>query len=166
MSRFKKNFIDVEGFICTLLFVAMLIILTGQIINRVLSQSNSWSEELARYMFMFVIFIGAAMAADQLAHITISTMVKIWPKCIRRYVKIFGSVLLTAFCLYIMYKGAQFAIMLWEAKRISLGLYIPMAIPHAAIPIGFAAISFRVIQRQLIPMLKKDEIKEGGDELI
>lgn len=165
MSKLKKNFINVEGFICTSFFVFMLIILSGQIVNRIFGKSNAWSEELARYMFMFVIFIGAAMAADQLAHITISTMVKIWPKGIRRYMEILGSIVLVVFCLYITYKGAQFAIMLWEAKRISLGLYIPMAIPHAAIPIGFAAISFRVIQRQLIPMLKKREIKKEEVEL-
>jgi TRAP-type C4-dicarboxylate transport system permease small subunit len=63
----KDNF---EEIICGLLLGIMLLILTYQVVLRfIFNSSNAWSEELARYLFIWFIFIGASYAAQKTAHI-------------------------------------------------------------------------------------------------
>lgn len=149
----------------------MLIILSVQVFSRFFGVSNSWSEELARYLFIWLIFVGAGMAAEKTAHITIETMTFIWPKKIRRYVEILGALVWLVFSLVIVYYSANYAIMLYHANRISLSLYVNMAIPYAAIPVGYAFIAVRIVQRELIPrilnktkeMTLEEKVLSGSD---
>lgn len=165
MSGLKKHLNNIEGNVCALLMAVTLTLLTYQVVLRSLRMSNAWSEELARYLFIWLIFMGASMAAQQVAHITIDTMLKIWPKKIRRYMQIIGVLIWIAFCIIIIYYSANYALMLHESKRISLSLYIDLSIPYAAIPVGYAFTTIRIIQRELIPLLRKKEITkaEGVD---
>ncbi|WP_130861174.1 TRAP transporter small permease [Bacilliculturomica massiliensis] len=149
----KHFFNNLERNICAICLLIMLAILSVQVFSRFFGVSNSWSEELARYLFIWLIFVGSGLAAEKHAHITIETMTYIWPKKIRRYVEILGCLVWVAFALVIVYYSAQYTNMLYHANRISLSLYVNMAYPYAAIPVGYAFLAVRIVQRELIPRL-------------
>lgn len=165
MSKIKNIINNFEGYVCTFLLGFTLVILTLQVVSRAFGKSNSWSEELARYCFIWIIFMGAAMAAEKVAHICIDTANYIYPKKIRRYTQILGLILLIAFCGIIIYYSANYAYMLYLSKRISLSLYISMAVPYAAIPVGYTFVTIRLIQRQLIPLLINKKIERTEVDL-
>lgn len=162
-----KNFLNnIERNICALCLVIMLIILSAQVFSRFFGVSNSWSEELARYLFIWLIFVGSGLAAEKSAHITIETMTYIWPKKIRRYVEILGALVWVAFALVIVYYSWNYTVMLFHANRISLSLYVNMAYPYAAIPAGYAFLAVRIVQRELIPRLRKQTVELTLEEKI
>lgn len=150
----KKFFNSIEKYICAIALLVMLVILSYQVFARFVGASNSWSEEVARYLFVWLVFIGSAYAVTTHSHIIIETATMVWPKKIRKYVGVLGILVWIAFSAYIAFWGAKYCIMLWTAKRISLGIFINMAIPYAAIPVGYALSVIRLVQFELIPRIK------------
>lgn len=162
-----KNILNnIEKYICAICFIIMLAILSYQVVARFFGVSNSWSEELARYLFIWTIFVGASYAAQQHSHIVIETMMYVWPKKARRVVGIIGTLVWIAFACVIVYYSGQYTLMLYNAKRISLSLYINMAYPYAAIPIGYAFLVIRLIQCELIPRVMNKTKEQTLEEQI
>ena len=159
----KKFLNTIEEKICGLALAIMLAILSYQVFARFLQSSNNWSEEVARYLFVALVFIGASYAVTKHMHIIIETATLIWPKKIRKYMQLLGILVWLAFSIYITYWGVKYCIMLWTAKRISLSIFINMAIPYAAIPLGYGLSCIRLIQFEVIPRIKA--IISGEEEL-
>lgn len=150
----KKLINNIESFICVIALIAMLVLLTYQVILRWFGYSNAWSEEVARYLFIWIVFIGSSMAVQTGSHITITTAVKIWPKKLRPYMELLGTFVWIAFSGVITFIGADFAIRLYNMGTISLGLQINTAIPFSGVIIGYGFMTIRIIQHQLIPQFK------------
>lgn len=155
---------NIEKYICIVILTVMLGILTWQVLMRAIGNSNSWSEEVARYLFIWLVYVGGSMAAQRNAHIVIEILPKIWPKAIRRYIVIMGTIIWIVFSVFIIYYSGKYAIMLWIAKRISLGLLISMAIPHASVTVGYVFMVIRIIQCQLIPQIRDPNWSLRGGE--
>lgn len=96
--------------------------------------SLSWSEELARYLFVWVIFVGASVAVRRNQHIAMTALISALPVRPRRA---FALAAITAFALF-------FTILAWvslpliDNARFTLSseLEIPIAWVYAAAPIG------------------------------
>ena len=150
----KKYLDSIEKCICGIALLIMLVILSYQVFARMLHVSNSWSEEVARYLFVWLVFMGASYAVTTHSHIIIETAAMIWPRKIRKYMQLLGILVWMVFSVYITYWGAKYCIMLWTSKRISLGIFINMAIPYAAIPVGYGFSVIRLIEFEVIPRIK------------
>lgn len=55
-------------------FILMLVIMVVQIVARSTKISISWTEEAGRLCFMYVVFIGAAIATNNSSHLAIDTI--------------------------------------------------------------------------------------------
>lgn len=160
----KKFFKNIEAYMASILLLLMLALLTMQVCLRLFSSSNSWSEEVARYLFIWIIYLGASTAAQTGSHICISILLKIWPKVIRVYAEIIGTLMWIALNVVVVYLSAKFAWGLFVSNTISLGLHINMFYAYAAIPVGFALMTVRVILNQLIPQIKRAVFKLPEEE--
>ena len=70
------------------------LVLSFQVIMRyVFHSSLGWSEELARYMFVWLVFIGISYGAKVMRHIKIDAFLYLFPKLMRPYIVILGDVL-------------------------------------------------------------------------
>src|SRR3954447_26405416 len=74
--------------------VALVIIVTFvQVVFRYgLESSLSWSEELARYIFVWIIFIGTSVATQRRQHIFVEVLVALMPPPLRRWADLVGIV--------------------------------------------------------------------------
>jgi TRAP-type transport system small permease protein len=62
------------------LFLAMLLLVTAQIVFRVvLAVSVPWTEDVSRLLFVYVVYLGASVAFHERAMIVIDTVPSIWP---------------------------------------------------------------------------------------
>ena len=59
----------------------------------VFHHTNSWSEELARYLFIWLVYLSASYAIYKNAHIKIDAVKNLYPKKIRKYIPILGNVI-------------------------------------------------------------------------
>jgi TRAP-type C4-dicarboxylate transport system permease small subunit len=114
--------------------------------RRGFSRSLSWSEELARYLFIWLIYFGISYGAKIRKHIKIEAFLGIFPKKARPYIEILGDVLFFAFAVFIIYTSfiwVQRQIMLNQA---SAALHVPMWMIYAAPFVGFTLTAIRQIQ--------------------
>lgn len=149
MKSFWKNF---EKNFSSVLLVAILIILSIQVFARYLFMySPSWSEELARYLFIWFIYTSVSFAAQQNAHITIDSIMNIYPEKWKTRIKKLGNVVWIVFNLVMVYFGVQYTYRLYEVNQVSVGVPISMWIIYAAIPFGYALMSVRLIMSMIRP---------------
>ena len=68
-SKFLDVLEKIEKFLLALAVAAMLMVMAYQVVLRyVFSAANTWSEELARYLFIFEVMIAAAIAVRRNSH--------------------------------------------------------------------------------------------------
>ncbi|MBU3182268.1 TRAP transporter small permease [Clostridium psychrophilum] len=139
----------------------MTILVFVQVIMRyVMGNSLVWSEELARYLFIWLIYIGISYGAKIMKHIKIDASLKLFPLKIRPVTVIVGDTLFLVFSLFI-----TFSAFLVVQKEITLGqtspaMQLPMWIIYAAPMIGFALTSIRQVQTIIYRVHK---LRKGGE---
>lgn len=157
MNIIRKIEENLEKTICNVCMITMLAVLTLQVILRyVFKASNAWSDEVARYLFIWFIFVGASYAAKKMAHIRIESLNNVYPVKIRKYVQKLGVIVWILFNIAIVYISGKYTIKLFKGNQISLGLGIKMAYAYAAIPVGYFLLTIRVIQKQLFTKEKSN----------
>ena len=118
------------------LFAAMLTVLTMQVVARFLQGSLAWSEELSRYIMIWMTYIGAALAMREGKLISLSVMVHFMRLTERgiRIVNFIACVISCGFCALIVYLSSEFLGVVVNQSSPAMGL--SMALPYAAIPVG------------------------------
>ncbi|HQC83011.1 MAG: TRAP transporter small permease [Peptococcales bacterium] len=146
MNRIKSFLYNLERNMCVLLLSVILIILTIQVCGRyVFNNTPEWSEELARYLFIWLIFWGASYAAQQNAHIRIESFNNVWPRFMRKGVAIAGELLWIAFNLVILYESAKYTYAVFDSHQISVAIKIGMGWAYLGIPLGYALMTMRIL---------------------
>ena len=87
------------------LFIGMCLLVLAQVIARKFFEPLVWSEELARYLFIWVAFLGGVIAHQRRSHIHISLVVdRAGPK-LKRALGVFADVAAITFSLIFVIKG-------------------------------------------------------------
>lgn len=120
----------------------IIIPVTLQIISRytALIPSYIWTEELARFLFIWTIMIGAMVGVREATHFEVD----VWPDLPRRAeaaVRILARLGILAFALVFVWAGTEFTKFAWH--RTSELADLPLWLIHIAWPIaGFTWIAF------------------------
>ena len=76
------------------LLATMVVIVFFQVVMRYVFQASlSWSEELARYLFLWLIWMGAAWATKLRCHISIDALVMRLKGRAKRYVMLISTII-------------------------------------------------------------------------
>lgn len=142
----KKMWDHLEEYILvgSLIFTVALIFI--QIIMRyVFQQSLSWSEELARYVFLWQIWLGASYAVKEQRHLRIEVLKDAFKGVGKKYLEIITLLIWFGFSLFLAIKGSQLTIMLIQRGQVSPAMQIPMAYAYASVPIGCGLMAIRLV---------------------
>ena len=152
MKKILKFLNDyLEETICIILMSVMTIIIFIQVIMRyVMHNSLSWSEELARYCFIWLIY-------------KIDAALKLFPEKVRPYITIVGELLVLAFAAYIVVTGVELTYKQWLFGKASPALGVPLQYINAAPVVGFGLVVIRQIQTIWYLAGKLPE-KNGGEK--
>jgi len=101
-----------------------------------LGKSFAWSEELIRYLIIWVSFLGAAIAYKEEGLVFFDMIVNAIKGKKRRNLLLFNNTITLIFIGYIFINSIQTIMMPSVAKQISIGLQISMVIPFLAVPLG------------------------------
>ncbi len=155
MESSKKTKEPFEAYFCAVIFALLVIVLSMEVVARyVFSNSFRWSEELARYLFIWLIFIGASYAVVKKAHIHVDSLFAILPKKAKPYAELLGKFVWLAFSIFVVYLGVQQTLSVLNSSQLSPGLQIPLYLVYLAIPVGYLLMSLRIVQ-QLIGEMKE-----------
>lgn len=118
-----------------LLMAAMVIVIAAQVWYRfVLNDPLSWSEELGRYLFVWISFMGAAAGVRYQVHLGIDVLDKLLSPKAYRYVVVAVNLIIQVFLLTIIYWG--FKILDIIKFQTSPSMNISMVYPYLAVPVG------------------------------
>lgn len=158
--KWLDNYLEMS--ICIILMSAMTLLVFVQVIMRYVFQNSlSWSEELARYLFIWLIYIGISYGCKIMKHIKIDAGLKLFPKKMRPLIVVLGDLLVLGFAIYIVITGYELILMQVRLHKVSPALQLPLQYVNAAPVAGFALAAVRQIQT-IIYRIKS--IKEGGAE--
>lgn len=163
MNFFKWLDEEFELAVCSILMVAMTLLIFIQVIMRyVFGSSLVWSEEMARYLFIWLIYLGISYGARVMKHIKIEAALGLFPKKLRPFVIILGDVLFFVFSVIIVYLAYGVVMQQIKLNQKSPAMHIPMWFMYSAPMIGFALTAIRQIQ--VIIFKLKDVMKGGAKE--
>lgn len=148
MSGVKKFFDRIEEALAVSILAYMLIVLTYQIVMRfIFNSSNNWSEESARYLFIWFVYLTASMAILKNAHIRVDAVLRLYPTTLTRAIIVIGYMLFIAYCAAVVYYSTLFCENIYRSEQVSLGIGVPMYIVYMALPVCHALMVLRILQR-------------------
>ena len=130
------------GFYCMIVFVIVM-----EVVRRfVLNFSSIWGEEVARFSFIYLGWIGASFAVKERAHIRFDTLITLVPTRWTGYVYLFGDVATMLFAGFAIYWSMQSVASALRFDSVTPGLRIGTFWFLLAVPLGFGMMTVRLIQ--------------------
>jgi TRAP-type C4-dicarboxylate transport system permease small subunit len=107
MKSFEKYLMIANRGVLIALLAAMAIIIFANVVLRYsTNQSIEWAEELARYMMVWLTFLGAGPVLRYGGHIAVENLQDSLPLAWARAIRVFIAVMLTGFFIFIIWYGA------------------------------------------------------------
>ena len=161
-SKFLDIIEKVQRAILAVSVPVMVFIMMYQVILRyVFSNSNAWSEELTRYLFIFNVMFAAAIAVRRNSHLQIDILINLFSRRVKAAFTVVATIIGIVFlCLLFKY---CLDLCVQAARNISPGVGISMSIPYAAMPIGIVFMiltSIEVVIKNLEELSKREVEKE------
>jgi C4-dicarboxylate transporter DctQ subunit len=91
-----------------ILYVTVVVIFVQVICRYVLQVALPWTEEFARYAFLWLIFLANALAERQKEHFRVSYFVEQAPRRLRYVFWAFGEILIFIFFIWLLMDSLQF----------------------------------------------------------
>jgi TRAP-type C4-dicarboxylate transport system permease small subunit len=136
-----------EKYILFLLTLVLVVVVFIQVFMRyVMDNSLSWSEELARYCFIWLIYIGISYAVKHKRHISVDAALLLFKDKAKIFISIISNVLFLIFCVYVVIYGYGIASQLLAFGQTTPALQVPTGLVYLAPPVGMALAGIRLIQ--------------------
>lgn len=143
--------VKVLVFLC---IVAMIAVITIQILFRVLFDALTWSEELSRYLLVWSTFLGATLAYKRGMHIAVTFVVDLAKGKGKKFLSILSILLSIVFFAVAILYGLQYIQL--QSIQVSAALRIPMRYVYIVLPLSFSIMILHGLARVV-------EILRGGE---
>ena len=120
---------------CLIVMMGLLLALVfAEVVLRYLHFPLFWTEELTRYLFIWIIMIGSIVAVDKKIHFNVEFIVKFFPRPFRKLLSLVENALIILFLVVLGYKGIGAYHSMSGVTTPSLSL--PQFIPFSIIPVA------------------------------
>lgn len=155
VERIWKVLDQIVGSLSAMAMGGMVVIIFSQVVFRyMLKAPLSWSEELARYLFVWAAFLGSVVAARKGQHVGVELLISRLKGTARNVVLVISNLLTSGF----------FALIFWNVliawpklmKQKTPALKLPMAYPYLGLAVGcflmclsyFCAACFQIARKE------------------
>ena len=145
-SKFLSLLLGAAKLSIIVISIVMIVVTLAQVIFRyVIAAPLPWSEELARYCFVWIVFLGGAIGLSRGIHLGVDLFVKTLPPRAQRAMDLLISVLIAVFAAAVI-NASQPVISMNMFQR-SPALGVQMSWIYIAIPISMAMIIVISVER-------------------
>jgi TRAP-type C4-dicarboxylate transport system permease small subunit len=138
---------DAERWALLVFYVMLVITMAIEVLRReIFAYSSIWGEEIVRYSFIYLAWIGAAAAVKERAHIRIDVIIHYMGPRMKALIYIFGDLVMLVVALIALYWSFETVHVSWKFGSVSHGLRISMVWFLMAVPAGFALMIWRLFQ--------------------
>lgn len=144
---FRRLDRDGERWLLLWLYGYIVAVIFIEVIRRfVLSYSSVWGEETARYAFVYLVWIGAAAAVRERAHIRIDVITHLVGRRGTALLYMLADVLTGILAVFALYWSMDPVITSFKFDSVTDGLRILRVWFLIAVPFGFSLMLLRVVQ--------------------
>jgi TRAP-type C4-dicarboxylate transport system permease small subunit len=146
LEAVKRRFDKILNWFAVILFLAVFLTVLLQVFMRfVINSPLVWSEELSRYLFMWICYIGWCFSARNGTHIRIGFVAERLPEPVQRAIDIINILLTLIFAGILFWFGI---VMMRRNLQIrTVTLYITYAVVYASVPFGMIFFIFYNVYR-------------------
>lgn len=138
---------DAELWLLLVFYVMLVITMAIEVLRReVFSYSSIWGEEIVRYSFIYLAWIGAAAAVKERAHIRIDVIMHYLPQRPKALLYIFGDLVMFVVAVIALYWSLETVHVSAKFGSVTDGLRISKVWFLMAVPAGFTLIVWRLLQ--------------------
>ena len=142
MLKFLNNV--EEKFLILNLFISTLIVFMNVVLRYVFSASLSWVDEAARYMFIWLIWIGADYTLANRKHLRIDILSSKLQGKSRICLEIFVMAVWCGFCVFLGWQGVKLVRVVVEQQQLSTAMQISMGWAYLCIPLSGIFMAIRL----------------------
>ena len=136
-----------ERWLLLVLYTMIVITIGTEVVRRfVLSYSSIWGEEIARYAFIYLVWIGVSAAVRDRAHIRIDVLLHFLKPRGKAVAYLFGDFVMLGVALMALFYSYETLMISLKFGSVTHGLRISQAWFLAAVPFGFSLTCFRLLQ--------------------
>lgn len=95
----------VEGLLLVMMVVLCADVFLGVFSRYVMARTFTWYDEIARLLFVWIVFLGAAVGVRRAAHFRLHLVVDRFPPALRRATELVGVLVLMGFGLLLIQQG-------------------------------------------------------------
>jgi TRAP-type C4-dicarboxylate transport system permease small subunit len=147
-SKGNKHLTNLEKVLALLFGVIIITMFTQVVFRYLLNQSLYWSEEIVRYLFVWLVFLGGAAVIRDGSHIGIDILIMKLPKKFSRTLRFLNAFLMLLVNLFFIVAGV-----LWVIKSdgsVSAALELPInLVLYASLPVASIIATYLNIKRVL-----------------
>lgn len=145
LGKINVALLTIEEIILVIITVGLCVVITVEVVCRyLLYMSTAWSEELARYLFIMLTFVGAAYACARREHIEIDIINQVLEKIpaiknpanAKRIVNLVGDVTTIIFLLVFNSIFGSYMGQIGDLGLLSATMKIPMVWVYAMVYLG------------------------------
>ncbi|MEL6924529.1 MAG: TRAP transporter small permease [Bacteroidota bacterium] len=139
----------VGRFLALLMFIMTLDVLWGVFTRYAVGNQASWSEELARFLLIWIGILGAAYASGQRIHLAIDLLSpKLAPDAQRRLDLVIRLLVIFFAVTVLIIGGLRLIYISQKLGQLSPALQIPMWVVYAVIPLsGFLVLYYKLSEK-------------------
>lgn len=128
------------------LYAFIAIVIVVEVLRRfVFDYSSIWGEEAARYAFIYLVWIGAAVGVRNRSHIRFTILIDMLPPRGAAAMSIIGNVAIMCFAVIAFYWSVEPLKTSLAFGSVTEGLRLPRAWFLIAVPLGFTLVLLRSI---------------------
>ena len=128
---------------CLIAMLGLTVIVALQVISRLVKVSLPWTEELARFLIVWLTFLGCTLAIYRKGHLSVNFLVDMMPKPLQKACHIFTRLVMLAFFTLLLYYGARLSIL--SINNMSVSLNWSMGAVYAVLPFSALLADYYVV---------------------
>lgn len=134
-----------EKFLVATLAISVVVIFLQVIMRRVFNNSLSWTEELARYLYIWQGWLGISLVERHRTHIAIDVLKNKLSGPAKKVLNTVVQIICLFAAAFMAWFGFQMVAFAANVGTTSVALRIPMSIIFAAMPVGCSVYCIRVV---------------------
>jgi len=147
MEILKRIDRDAERWLLLAFYVMLVATMAIEVLRReIFSYSSIWGEEIVRYSFIYLAWIGAAAAVKERAHIRIDVLMHYLGPRPKALLYIFGDLVMFIVAVIALYWSFETVHVSAKFGSVTDGLRISKVWFLMAVPTGFALMIWRLLQ--------------------
>ena len=158
-SKILSALLKVAAYSIIGISVLMVVVTLAQVIFRyVIAAPLPWSEELARYCFVWIVFLGGAIGLSRGIHLGVDLFVNLLPDRFRPGLEALSNAFIACFAAAIVY--ASYPVINMNMLQRSPALGVQMSWIYIAIPISMCLIVLICLER-IVAILRASRERKG-----